>query len=145
MITKRNGDLLESKCDIICHQVNLHGIMGGGLALQIAHKFPQCKEEYEKFTPCCCGGSVYFYEHKAGVIANCYSQELNFDTNYDWLKICFEAVLKFAKKNNLRTIGVPHGYGCGIANGDWEQVGAVLKNLFADDKDIELQIWRLYD
>lgn len=36
MITHHNGDLLKSGCDIICHQVNLQGIMGGGLAKQIA-------------------------------------------------------------------------------------------------------------
>lgn len=34
------GNLLESDCDIICHQTNTLGIMGGGIALQIKNKYP---------------------------------------------------------------------------------------------------------
>ena len=47
MISYHEGDLLKSNCDVICHQVNLQGVMGGGLALQIARKFPQVEHEYK--------------------------------------------------------------------------------------------------
>ena len=44
---------------------------------------------------------------------------------------------------NLKTIGVPYKYGCGIAIGDWNKVEQIFKNIFENEKDIELQIWRL--
>lgn len=147
MISYHNGDLLESKCNVICHQVNLQGIMGGGLALQIATKYPECEKEYKLFNSCYCGGCVDFYQipKTNDYIANCYSQELNFDTNYEWVKSCFEMVLNFAKPSNneIVTIGVPYNYGCGIANGKWNKVEQIFKELFENEKNIDFQIWKL--
>lgn len=36
-----NGDILKSKADIICQQVNCKGAMGAGLAKQIKEKYPK--------------------------------------------------------------------------------------------------------
>ena len=49
MISYHNGDLLKSGCDIICHQVNLQGVMGGGIARQIANKYPDVEKSYKLF------------------------------------------------------------------------------------------------
>ena len=38
MLQYKNGDILEAEEKIICHQTNCLGIMGAGLALQIARK-----------------------------------------------------------------------------------------------------------
>jgi len=34
------GDILTVKKGYVCHQVNIQGIMGAGLALQIKNKWP---------------------------------------------------------------------------------------------------------
>lgn len=39
MITIKNGNILESTEDIICHQVNCQGYMGGGVARQLANSY----------------------------------------------------------------------------------------------------------
>lgn len=146
MISYHKGDLLESQCDIIAHQVNLQGVMGGGLARQIAEKYPQCEEEYK----CYCKdkkskiGKVYFYMTKTDpIIANCFSQEENFDTNYEAVKKCFEEIKDCAIKIKCKTIGIPKNYGCGIANGNWQKVEQIFKDIFENEQEIELQIWEL--
>lgn len=148
MIKEYGGDLLNSKCDIICHQVNMQGIMGGGLARQIAIKYPECEEQYKNFaghhSNIYLGGNVHFYKEygKRQVIANCFSQNEDFTTNYEWLAECVEKVKVFAEQRKLETIGIPFNYGCGIADGDWNIVKKIWVDAFKDS-DLELQIWKL--
>lgn len=37
----KKGNILNTKCNIICQQVNCKGVMGAGLALQIRRKSGQ--------------------------------------------------------------------------------------------------------
>ena len=46
MLKLKNGNILESDANIICHQVNCQGVMGAGLALQIRKRYPSAFEEY---------------------------------------------------------------------------------------------------
>lgn len=43
------GNLLESNCDYICHQVNCQGAMNSGIAKSIRTKWPSVFEEYYKW------------------------------------------------------------------------------------------------
>ena len=151
MIKECKGDLLKSGCDIICHQVNLQGIMGGGLALQIATKYPNCEEQYkqicEKNNLFDLAGNVHFFcynDEKTNLgkyIANCFSQNEDFTTNYKWLKECVERVKNFAKQFNCRTIGYPLGYGSGIAIGNKKIIEKIINSSFEKEQEIELQWW----
>lgn len=135
MLINKTGDILNAEENIICHQVNKDGIMGGGLALQIAKSYPNVENEYKKF----CRSYDYSYEKLRGLyknikcnenqyIANCFTQKENFETDYKALKVCFSSLLSLCKKTN-KTIAIPYKYGCGIANGDWEEVKTILINL----------------
>ena len=46
MVYFRKGDLLESECDYICHQVNCMGKMNSGIAKQIREKWPIVFQNY---------------------------------------------------------------------------------------------------
>lgn len=152
MISYHKGNLLESGCDIICHQVNLDGVMGGGIAFQIAQKYPIVEEMYKKYCRNVSidnlGGDVCYvprYGYDSDVkkyVANCFSQNNDFTTNYEWLFDCVVDVRKLAEKKRLETVGIPKNYGCGIAKGDWETVKAIWESEFKDC-DIDLQIWEL--
>lgn len=147
MITYHNGDLLKSKCNIICHQVNLQGVMGGGLALQIARKYPLCAEKYVKHIDRyssnydLLGDVCYYKEGNSFYIANCFTQRENFDTDYTAVKKAFEDVEQVASCCKL-SVGIPYGYGCGIANGEWEKVESIIKKVFENSK-VDCQIWKL--
>lgn len=154
MIKHFNGNLLDSKCDIIAHQVNLQGVMGGGLARQIAMKYPRCEKEYVDYmnhlnTDYKCAkeytlGLALLHKYaKNKYIANCFSQNMDFETNYEAVKECFEYLLDFCREFDLSTIGVPYKYGCGIASGDWNKVEQIFKDIFEKENYIELQIWKL--
>lgn len=135
MLVYKSRDILQATENIICHQVNVQGIMGGGLALQIARTYPNVEKAYQDYCTCL----VHNYEVLKGdyyivkaepnkYIANCFTQKPNFDTDYEALKECFKGLLNICKETG-RTICVPWGYGCGIANGNWEEVETILRNL----------------
>ena len=41
-----NGNIFDGNEDIICHQTNCLGIMGGGIALQVKKLYPNVYNEY---------------------------------------------------------------------------------------------------
>lgn len=148
MLVYKKGNILNANENIICHQVNVRGIMGGGLALQVAKSYPNVEEKYTEY----CEENLHCYEVLRGEpyivdinekqqIANCFTQELNFDTNYQDIEDCFTTLLIICKENN-KTICIPKNYGCGIANGDWrivEKIFEKLSNIY--DVDIVIYEW----
>lgn len=144
----KKGDILEATENIICHQVNVEGVMGGGLAKQIASRYPNVEEEYKKF----CDIGEHNYDILSGLntcvyignyqyIANCFTQKPNFDTDYDSIKYCFKDLLFKCKRGN-DSIAVPYKYGCGIANGNWNIVSKTLENL-SNQYKVDITIYKL--
>lgn len=131
MIKNIIGDALENDCDILCHQVNLDGVMGGGIALQIARRFPTVEKEYREY-PNKMLGEVCFSKADKYVVANCFSQNPFFETNYIALKQCMEKVKDYMNKNGLTTVAIPYHYGCGIAFGNWDKVLSIVQEVFSD-------------
>ncbi len=139
MVKIKQGDLLKAKEDIICHQVNVQGIMGGGIARQLANQYSDLEEEYKNF----CSMHNYNYNLLKGkvfkimiqgkFIMNMFSQKENFDTDYEMLKIALKEIKEFAEPLNL-SIAIPYKIGCGIANGDWNTVLSIIDEVFRDYK-----------
>lgn len=136
MVKIIKGDLLSADADIICHQVNLQGYMGGGLALSIARKYPSVEKEYRKY-PYKSLGEVCFADAGDFIIANCFSQTEDYDTHYYALIDCLIEVKRYMEYYGLKRIAIPYKYGCGIANGNWDTV----LNIFADFFD-ELYVYQ---
>ena len=137
MIIIKNGDLLKCNEDIIVHQVNIDAIWGAGVAKQIANKYPMAEREYIKI----CQEYKNNYENLKGkvdltfengkYIASMFSQDKNFNTDYEHMKQAIELVKGFAKQENL-SVALPYGIGCGIANGDFNKVLEVIEEVFSD-------------
>jgi len=141
MVKVVKSNLLDCTEDIIVHQVNCEGSMGGGVARQLALQYPDLEKNYNNF----CSEYAYNYLQLKGevfiyftkkIIANIFSQETNFDTDYEALKQCLEFVKYFAKQNN-KSVAIPYKIGCGIANGDWDIVLDIILEVF-NDYDITL-------
>lgn len=148
MLIYKSGDILEATENIICHQVNVDGIMGGGLALQIAKSYPEVEKKYKDY----CNFLSNDYEllkddycivkiKPNQYVTNCFTQKPNFDTDYDSLKKCFEVLLSVCKRHN-KTICIPYKYGCGIANGDWNAVKKIFENL-SDKFRVDIVVYKL--
>lgn len=148
MVVYKSGDILKATENIICHQVNVDGVMGGGLAKQIASTYPKVLIHYKRL----CKSFDYDYEKLRGMyqfirvsdtqqICNCFTQRPNFNTDYVAIEKCFKDILHIAKKSNL-SIAIPFHYGCGIANGEWEEVITILRNL-SGLYDVDISVYRL--
>lgn len=148
MLINKVGNILNAEESIICHQVNVDGVMGGGLAKQVANAYPNVEKEYKKV----CNSLNYDYERLKGLsknvkindkqfIANCFTQKPNFDTDYKAIEKCFNFLLAMCKSFN-KTICVPFKYGCGIANGDWNKVSKILEDL-SEEYKVDINIYRL--
>lgn len=139
MITEKNGDLLEANdIDVAIQLCNLFHTFGAGIALQIKNKFPDAykadlatkKGDRRKL-------GTYSYAHikdRNLTIVNMYAQD-GFAkpgkpaTDYDAFK---KAMTKIEFDFVGKTIGVPHGIGCGLAGGNWSIVRSILDDFFKD-------------
>ena len=161
MITFKQGNLLESNCDIICHQVNCKGVMGAGIAKQIKNKWNNVYIEYKDFVVtnkynrnkllgCCYPVKVNAYQYVVNLFCqDTYGNNLEALTEYPAFD---EALFKLKKfitseytneyiKSNIR-IGFPYKIGCGLAGGDWNVVLNLLHKHF-DDDIWNVEIWEL--
>jgi O-acetyl-ADP-ribose deacetylase (regulator of RNase III) len=141
MIKTVQGNILNATEDIICHQVNCIGIMGGGLALQIRNKYPEVYPAYKRYiegtgdhpllgevqTILCSDGKV---------IANLFGQYSvgtdKMQTDYEALEIAFEGIKCIAKCVGGDTIAIPYLIGCGLGGGDWDVVYKIIERVFGE-------------
>lgn len=135
MVIIKSGDLLKAEEDILVHQVNVEGIMGGGVARQIAEKYLNVEKEYIKFCKKYNNnyqqlrGKVDLIKEKGKYIANMFSQDKSFNTDYEAMEIALEKVRDYAEQENL-TVAMPFKIGCGIAKGDFNLVLDVISKVF---------------
>jgi len=129
-------DILDVSYGIIAHQVNCQGVMGAGLALKIARKWPEIKRRYQR---CCITNSVFGlglgeidweYAQKSLIIVSLFAQDRYGKdkryTDYDALAKCLD------KLSDLRSVMgkdvyLPYGLGCGLAGGDWDVVSELIE------------------
>ena len=148
------GDVFESNADIICHQVNCLGIMGGGIALEIRKRYPNVYDDYHTY---CTShenakdllGKVQFCgttdsDGRRFEIANMFSQldiGTGCKTRYDELEKALITVRDRALKEN-KTVAIPYGIGCGLAGGKWAVVYATILKVF-NCTDVKVTIYKL--
>lgn len=154
MITYKKGDLLKSKCNIICHQVNCQGVMGSGIAKQIRELYPKVYEEYKKFVQETGSSGCYGMVQLSPIgqnyyIANIFTQ-YNFlprtinHTNYALFRLACQNLKKHLRLNELTyyKIGFPDHIGCGLAGGDWDIVKEIIEEEFKGP-EWNVEIWKM--
>ncbi len=144
-LIKIRGDLLESKADYICHQVNCMGVMGSGVAAQVKAKWPEVYNDYCKafdygsnkdmlgyitVTPVSGGHSVInmFSQYKYGYDGQRY-------TNYEAFANCLEKILAVTKPGD--TIAFPRLIGCDRGGANWTIIKCMIETILVD-RDIEI-------
>lgn len=134
-----NGNIFDGNEDIICHQTNCLGIMGGGIALQVKKLYPNVYNEYSNL----CKDYKENLSHLLGytqfvktpddrIIANCFGQlgiGATVQTHYMALAMSLASVYRKAIQENL-SVAIPYNIGCGLAGGDWNVVYEIISKLF---------------
>lgn len=111
--------------------------MGAGIAAQIADAFPSVEQDYVEFLPKELGQVCFSSANGKYVVANCFSQDMMFTTDYMALFKCCEKVLDYMDEYNLDSVAFPHHYGCGIAQGNWDIVEKIIEKAF-ENKTVKI-------
>jgi len=139
------GDLLDIETGVICHQVNCQGVMGAGLAKQIASKWPEVERRYQS-TVKSLGGVYGSSSSLLGLcqlvdpakqtydrvpqIANMFGQDRfgtdRRHTNYGAVAKAF-AALERRGEAARGPVHVPYLMGCDLAGGDWEIYSEIIE------------------
>lgn len=151
MIQEVYGDLLTCGADIICHQANFYGTMGGGVARSIWNKLLDDNARYAYQDLCCKQGRRLLgsvqslpFRYEDGRLAQVFNLFCQDDrpqpdgsiTRYDCMYSCLKYVEGFARlhpgKRWRLSVALPGGMGCGIAAGDWPTVRSIIEDVFGD-------------
>lgn len=141
------GDALEpstykdedSLFPIVMHQCNNYGVMGSGIAAQVAvkaraaHTNYQLEHEFFGLKE----GNISFglLNNGQGMVANCQTQQdgdsVVSHTVYEAILKCCNYISTMVQNSKVPLcIVIPKNYGCGIADGNWEQVRQIFINSF---------------
>lgn len=136
-----DGDILQIKRGILVHQVNCLGIMGAGLAKQIAEQFPKAEKQYMDIV----SKNKKQFGSNAGpeLLGNIFVSELSPEvqlvhlfgqltvgqgvrTIYNAHRIAWPNIDMLA--NYLQCpVYAPKYIGCGLAGGDWNIISEIIK------------------
>lgn len=143
MVKYVKGDLLDSDCEYICHQVNCQGRMGSGIAKQIRERWPIVYRRYERkceiFSPEELLGTIDLIKvNDKHIIVNIFGQ-----LNYGYDGKQYTDYKAFARALTIlsylppkgASIGFPKNIGCGLGGGDWNLISAFIEQILGKDFD----------
>lgn len=150
MIKIIDGDLLNSKTDIIAHQVNCRGAFNSGVARAIREHDIQV---YKDYTNCCNKykpeellGNIRFFKSNVDgrIYANLFAQNKygyrgKQYTSIKALEKCIKSLKEYAYTNNM-SIAMPYKIGCIRGGADWNEVYKMIEAIF---QDYSVELWRL--
>lgn len=163
----RVGNLLDSNCDYICHQVNCQGRMASGIAKQIRDRWPEVYNAYisaykdrENEILHNCGSFEHMPDvsetllgylqkvpvNEKQVVINMFAQQYyGYDgkryTSYDAFWACLGGIRDSVPKGSK--IGFPYKIGCGLGGANWNVIEAMIFEVL--DEDYEIYIYCLED
>jgi O-acetyl-ADP-ribose deacetylase (regulator of RNase III) len=153
MIKIIDGDLFNTKADIIAHQVNCSNAMNSGVAKQIRERYPEVFKAYQSLCKL-----RYNCEHtllgecqvievdENRSIANLFGQlGYGYDgQQYTDIGALKRAMIKLRNRCSLDkeniTIAMPYGLGSVRGGAKWEDVYAIIEEVF---NDMDVELWRL--
>lgn len=172
MIKIINGNLFDSKANFIVHQTNCQGVMGSGVAAQVAELYPHVEVEYRKYLRYCkknktkaLGTAQYVPSESWAIIMVDTMKNDNviaYDTNYQYIVNLFgqdnygigelHTDLKAMKKALIdikekakeidATVAIPYQIDSFCGGANWDDVYGIIQEVFGEEVDVE--IWR-YD
>lgn len=132
------GDLLEAPEQYIVHQTNCLSDGGAaGVARLIFNKYPHSDCYSDRTEPSTPGtidvrGNGLDQRYVINLHGQFYPGGVQPDSTLDGSaarqKYFYQGLLQVAKIENLESIAIPAGIGCGIAGGDWKYYKGVITN-----------------
>lgn len=140
MITYKQGDIFESRADVLVCPVNCLGTMGAGLALAFKQRYPEVDRSYKVALKHGC----LFIGHPYHVLKLDGGHVLLFPTKHDWAKPSsldfIDSGLAWMRGNCPRNkrYALP-ALGCGLGELKWVDVRQLIEMRLGDiDLDVEV-------
>lgn len=150
MLKQIDCDIFEAPIDILIHGCNCFHTMGGGLALEVRHRFPEayeadCKTKIADRNKLSTHSFAYV-KHISPManlkVINLYTQ-FNYGmhcrmTSYDAIAYGLENLINhggLTHKNLAKggaTVGIPYMLGCGLGVGSWAIVEPIIYHTMKD-------------
>ena len=144
MIAIINGNLLDSNCDYICHQVNCQGKMNSGIAKAIREKWIEVYHLYmERFrtqNPATFLGTIQDIQTFDGPhVINMFSQEhYGYDgrryTSYDAFWSCLGKIREEVPKGS--SIAFPDHIGSCRGGANWEVIKTMIAEVLGNEYEV---------
>jgi len=134
MLSEVTGDLLESDEQAIAHGCNCQGFMGGGIAAQVAQRWPDLDAEYRR--QCQAGefklGSFFAWKTPDGrIVYNLATQEApGADARLTSVAESVSRMLEDAAARGVGNVAMPR-IGSGVGGLEWSDVKSLLVELAA--------------
>jgi O-acetyl-ADP-ribose deacetylase (regulator of RNase III) len=144
MLYEIKGNLLDSKEDFICHQVNCQGAMNSGVAKQIREKWPEVYREYSEFSllnsKLLLGRIQQVTVNNNQSIVNMFSQEYyGYDgkryTSYDAFWSCLYRI-KADCGSPGATFAFPAKIGSDRGGANWNVIKSMINEVLGKDYDV---------
>jgi len=139
------GDLFETDCQVIGHQVNCKGVIGSGVALQVRKKYPIAYRHYLARSEISnVFGTVGVVKVSDNLhIANIYSQDsYGYDGEQYTSLIAFENALKLLNRTmrqiGLTSVALPYKIGCVRGGADWNMVSSIIEKTLGYNLTVKL-------
>lgn len=168
MIKIVEKNLFDSKANFIVHQVNWQGVMGSGVAKQVAEQYPYVDKEYRKYVfhyqkknkkilgtvqyvptevwaiglvDTLKNDKIEKYDKDYQYIVNLFGQEsygAGFQTDLKEMKNAFIDIRDKAMSVGA-TIAMPFKIGCVRGGANWADVYTIIEDVFKDSGlDVEI-------
>ena len=147
MVNYVKGNLLDSNCDYICHQVNCQGVMGSGIARQIRERWPEVYKDYRDWYELITSNHAIMLgandytpvdDYTKTVISMAAQFCCGYDgkkyTSYDAFYSCLKQITIDVPKG--RKIGFPKNIGCGLGGGNWKVISALIEEILGNDYEV---------
>ena len=140
MVRYKNGDILTSRADFICHQVDCQGVADSGLVRKIRTKYPEVYQHYIRKCRTEEGLlGTYMVDRISSdqTVVSLFSQngcgKNGRITDYKAFRKCLRTL--FFELAECSVIAMP----CELDGGDWNTVFRILKEELGD---FELELWK---
>ena len=157
MIHEIQGDAVNllkiGLIDGLAHCANAQGVMGAGIAKQIAKEYPKVLTEYKQdLNNWYYQGKERSFEKMLGKVSelsNPYifsiigQADVGTDkrqVNYGAIAAGLSQIIATHVNENKFKLGIPKYMGCGLAGGDWEIMSEIIYGMFRHVHNIDLYI-----
>lgn len=149
MITYKEGNIFDTRVQVIVNPINCKGAMGAGLALQFKKREP---EMYQKYKILCNQGLIAIgklWICKSKDNTTSYNKILNFPTKDDWrnpakeehLHLGLKKFLETYKDKGIVSIAFPI-LGSGHGGIDPKKSLEIMQYYLSQCNNIEIEIWK---